>query len=59
MDDNVGIIDDSNPNIQYVPAELWISAGEPEEYNTTTHGTSSEKSQVKIAFNGTPMLPRL
>lgn len=56
MDDGLGIFDDTDPHIVYVPASQWICAGTQDEHNSTTHGTLATGAQVRIAFTGAPPL---
>lgn len=46
-------IDDTNPNLVYLPADGWTPGGCDEEFNSTTRGTSTKGATVQVAFIGT------
>ncbi|KAF6752422.1 hypothetical protein DFP72DRAFT_1171630 [Ephemerocybe angulata] len=46
-------IDDSNPNLVYLPPGGWVSGGCDEEFNSTTRRTSAKGATVQVAFIGT------
>ncbi|KAF9458121.1 hypothetical protein BDZ94DRAFT_146921 [Collybia nuda] len=48
---NVQQIDDTDTRIRY--SGRWEAAGNPDEYNMTTHGTNSAGAQAEFVFNGT------
>ncbi|KAG6910371.1 hypothetical protein DXG01_011086 [Tephrocybe rancida] len=50
MSTTISFIDDTSPNITY--SNGWSNGGGPDEFNSTTHGTTIAGSQASYTFKG-------